>query len=200
MWSNSKTFNFSDCGEQALIHWLWVQNQTLGDLKHIQNRVLFHYEHFALGDSQGRMTIAENIYIIIIILLIIIVSAIVAFFERLLSVLNMAPSVKVPVTLTKAMSRMRRELRGDASQPVLDKSLVYEWIAEYKEQVRKMPAVCMRVAERYEDQVAMYGYSLKNLRKVVATPHLAQYMHALVEGVQDNTEGVQSFTEAAGKM
>ena len=48
-----KEFNFLDCGESALKHWLKIQDSMFRDLKFIQNRVVFHFERFALGDSQG---------------------------------------------------------------------------------------------------------------------------------------------------
>ena len=43
----------NDCGESALKHWLYIHETLFNDLKHIKNRIVFHYERFALGDTQG---------------------------------------------------------------------------------------------------------------------------------------------------
>ena len=44
---------FGDCGEAALKHWLLITTAMFFDLKHIKNKVVFHYERFVQGDSQG---------------------------------------------------------------------------------------------------------------------------------------------------
>ena len=46
-------YNFTDCGDAALKHWLYCQDIMLADLGHIKHKVLFHFETFAFGDTQG---------------------------------------------------------------------------------------------------------------------------------------------------
>ena len=50
LWEDEENFN---CGDEAIRHWLVVQDTMFADLKQIKNRVAFHYERFALGDSLG---------------------------------------------------------------------------------------------------------------------------------------------------
>ena len=53
IWGEPKQWKFDDCGAAAIQHWLYVQETLWGDLKHLNHKVIFHYERFALGRSQG---------------------------------------------------------------------------------------------------------------------------------------------------
>ena len=61
----------------------------------------------------------------------------------------------------------RREYRGDQHRPVVDRALVHAWIKSYEAQYKLHPATCDRVAEKYEQRLGRYGYSLKKLRSVL---------------------------------
>ena len=88
----------------------------------------------------------------------------------MLSHLNIPSLVLVP------MSR-RREYRGDPKHPMLDKGLLYAWIAEYEAVVAALPADrCAQVVDKYESRVAQYGYSLRNLKRVVPTLRLKDFL------------------------
>ena len=92
-----------------------------------------------------------------------------AFFDKMLMSLGIQPAGKIPI-------RQRREYRGsDPKNPVLDPDLVYSWISTYEQEVANNPRQCMHVQEMYESQVQQYGYSLKNLRRVVPTKFLREF-------------------------
>ena len=54
LWERVRRVKFcSDCGEKPLIHWLHIHDTLFEDLTHIKHRLAFHFERFALGDTQG---------------------------------------------------------------------------------------------------------------------------------------------------
>ena len=76
----------------------------------------------------------------------------------------------------------RRELHGDAHQPMLNTSYVYSWVSSYEQLVAILPSrQCEAVVDKYETRVAQYGYSLRNLRRVVPTKWLKDYLISLPE-------------------
>ncbi len=113
-----------------------------------------------------------------------------AYFNNLVALLQLpAADVKIPVSFGNSNKRTRREYHGDASRPVLDRELVYDWITEYNEVAARMPSMCTQVIDRFEEQVALFGYSLKSLRKVTPTPFIAEFMH---ESLVDTTSSASS--------
>jgi hypothetical protein len=45
---------FLDCGDYQIRHWLLIQQSMFADLERIKNKLVVHYEDFALyGDAQG---------------------------------------------------------------------------------------------------------------------------------------------------
>lgn len=125
MWTFRKIFNFSDCGENAIIHWLKIQRQLFEDMAQLHNVVLFHYEHFALGQSQE-------------------------YFTRVMAQLDLPGSVPVPTVRPYQIRRPSREYRGAVSRPPLvHQQLVYDWIIRYGHEARRMPAQCAHVVARY---------------------------------------------------
>ena len=103
-----------------------------------------------------------------------------AFFDKMLLSLGIQPAVKIPIA--DEGSRQRREYRGtDPKNPVLDPTLVYSWIATYDAEVAKNAALCASVQDKYEMRVQQYGYSLKNLRRVVPTKFLREFMLSSLE-------------------
>ena len=52
-WENVRgLWDFSDCGEKPLQHWLHIHNTLFADLQQIRHKVVFHFETFALGNTQ----------------------------------------------------------------------------------------------------------------------------------------------------
>ncbi len=53
---------------------------------------------------------------------------------------------------------------------------VHAWIDSYESTTAGYRGVCDAVADKYEQQVQRYGYSLKHLRRVVPTLFLKDYL------------------------
>ncbi len=111
-----------------------------------------------------------------------------AFFNKILKQLDMDPiSVQLNVTLasmghtdvegtTKVAIGRRRELRGDPQSPVVNQAMVHAWRTSYLQAVHGISGKCALVADRYENQVSKYGYSLKHLRLVRPTLELREFL------------------------
>ena len=56
-------FDFDDCGARAVEHWLYIHDALFEDLRHIKNKLVFHYETFALGNTQ-RMCVIERLCVV----------------------------------------------------------------------------------------------------------------------------------------
>ena len=82
-------------------------------------------------------------------------------------------SVTVPI---RNQGDRRRAFRGDRRQPRLDKSFVSSWIADYERESAKAKDACVATAERYEQRLAKFGYSLMDVRRVTLTPFMREYL------------------------
>jgi hypothetical protein len=58
LWRNKDKgrFTFYDCGMRAMEHWLLLHEMMLEDIPYIKHRVVFHFERFIKGDSQGKLS------------------------------------------------------------------------------------------------------------------------------------------------
>ena len=50
-WTMPKRRNFTDCGEFAIKHWLFIHNKLFEDLPYLNNVVLFQFERLATGNA-----------------------------------------------------------------------------------------------------------------------------------------------------
>ena len=138
---------YSDCGERAIKHWLLIQEGMFADLQRLRNRVVIHYERFAMGDTQGLCCDCATP-----------ASRPTGQYDKVLAFLGAQPQVHVPVEVSALKGARRREYRGNARLPVLNQTLTYAWIDSFERHIRsRMPDVCRQVAQRLEDQVAQYG-------------------------------------------
>ena len=71
--------------------------------------------------------------------------------------------------------RQRREFRSSLRDPVISQDQVYEWGNNFLNITANIRAACYLMAGKYEERVAKYGYSLRNLRKVEATAYLQEF-------------------------
>ena len=72
----------------------------------------------------------------------------------------------------------RREFRGNAHMPTLDRQLVSAWIPSFERVRAGIPDVCDDVATRFEHKLLRFGYSLRNLRRLHDAPALRGYLVA----------------------
>ncbi len=63
------------------------------------------------------------------------------------------------------LDRGRREFRGDRTKPKLDQGYAYDWFDRVTRMMGEVES-CKTVQSTYEQQVARYGYSLYDLKKV----------------------------------
>ena len=83
----------------------------------------------------------------------------------------------VPVKIAAPKTRARREYRGDRRVATLNRDLIYNWMPTFESMVMAQCNVtCNAVFDKYETAVNRYGYSLKNMKRVVPTPFLREFM------------------------
>ena len=93
--------------------------------------------------------------------------------DGMLTHVGIDPLVRVKVS----GRRSRREYRGNKNKVELTQDLVYKWIPTFESMVlSRCNATCERVFDTYESAVGQYGYSLRNLKRVVPTPLLREYL------------------------
>ena len=54
VWERTYRFDFSDCVDGPIGHWLHAMDTLFADLPAIKHKMLFYYEHFSTGDAQQR--------------------------------------------------------------------------------------------------------------------------------------------------
>ena len=164
-----------DCGERALKHWLYVHETLFEDLKYIKHRVVMQFERFALGDTQGLLRVLhwndhESHDF-----------ACLGQLDAVLKHFSIDPVVKIEFKMPQSPNafgrRERREFHGDPTKVTFNKERVHKWMAKFESMVMAQCNVtCNAVFDKYETAVNRYGYSLKNMKRVVPTPFLREFM------------------------
>ena len=72
----------------------------------------------------------------------------------------------------------RRNFHGDRIHTQFDDSLVWHWQELYRKASARTPELCRRVAEYYEPQVRLFGYSLVDLSRLENTDVIQPFLLA----------------------
>ena len=81
--------------------------------------------------------------------------------------------------------RDRREFHGDRNQVRFDSNMVNSWKEEFRERVSR-DGVCKAMVDKYDDAVAKYGYSLRDLKMVEPTPFILKHLLHTHRGEDSN--------------
>lgn len=139
-----------DCGAAAIQHWLHIHDALFADIPFLKKVTVLHYERLVLGSSQ-------------------------AVFDELLQYLGLDAFITINIT-DSTPRQHRREFSGDWRNPTISRDSVYSWINTYQSTTTSIPELCDAMVARYEDHVARYGYSLRELRRVVPTAFTQRYL------------------------
>ena len=108
LWEKAK-WNFDDCAEAAIQHWLYIHELMLADLPHIRSVTVVHFEQLALGDTQGLQPCTH--------------AADLTLEPDMFDELQRRSGLRELVTVA-VKGRTRREFHGSRAHPVIDRDMV----------------------------------------------------------------------------
>ena len=159
LWETKNVDVYRDCGETFLKNWLKIYLTLATDIRFLRNAVVVQYEHIVEGNSQGIIDAIQEAAGLD--------PEVRVKFENKTS----KPSARIVSHQHRNklgwVGRGLQEYHGSRTDVRVDAADEFSWVYSYRKLASSVDAgVCKAVIERYEDRVAMFGYSLRNLLNV----------------------------------